>query len=215
MPRVAPTPRTPNTGNWRAGNTSAACAHARGVSSVPVRARSFAAWRARATSSQPLFRKGFDLALHMREELVGHRPVDNAVVERDGEERAGSDRDPILPVRARDDFRPLLDGPDPQDRNLPLADDRRSHQGAEDARIRDGAGAVLHFPRIELLCPRASRELVEGLRQPDDRQLIVLLDYRDDETPIECDRHADVELLSIDHAVPRDGRVHDRIRLQP
>src|SRR5687768_13932138 len=122
MLRAARPLRTPSIGNWRAGSTCGAYALARDASSVPVRARSFAAWRARATCSEPLFGKGFDPALHVREELVGHRAIDDAVVERNREVRTRPDGDGVFAVGAGDDLRTLLDGADAENANLGLAD---------------------------------------------------------------------------------------------
>ena len=66
--------------------------------------------------------------LHVREELVGDRSVDDAVIERNREIRARADGDGILAICARDHLRALLDGADSKNRDLRLVDDRRTHE---------------------------------------------------------------------------------------
>src|SRR5918999_2958090 len=117
MRRGGRLPRTPNTGNWRADNTCGACALARDASFAPVRARSSAAWRAHATCSKPLFGKGLDVSLDVRQELIGDGAVDDAVVEGNREVGARTDRDRVLPIRPSDHLGSLLDRADAENRD--------------------------------------------------------------------------------------------------
>ena len=98
--------------------------------------------------------------------------------------------------------------PTPEDRDLRLADDRRAHERAEDAGIGDRERAVLHFARIELLRARALGEIVERPREPGQREVVGVLDDRNDQPPVERDGDADVVLLAVDDVVAAHRGVH-------
>ena len=76
--------------------------------------------------------------------------------------------------------------------------------------IRDREGAVLHLARIEPLRARAIREVVERSRESGQRQIVGVLDHRDDQAPVERDRDADVDLLAVDDLVAAHGGVEHR-----
>ena len=69
----------------------------------------------REGSRHPSGQRGLRIALQTllqeSEELVGVRPIHDAVIEGKGEVRACTDRDRVLTVRAADDLWPLLDRP--------------------------------------------------------------------------------------------------------
>ena len=52
---------------------------------------------------------------------------------------------------------------------------------------------VLHFFGLQLLRARAVGEVVERSREPGERQVVGVLDDRDDEPPVERDGDADVD----------------------
>ena len=65
-----------------------------------------------------------------------------------------------------------------------------------------------------LVRARFARSLSARVR-PGERQVVRALDDGDDESPVERDRDADVDLLAIDDFVAAHRRVDDRVRLQP
>src|SRR6185312_4535916 len=107
---------------------------------------------------------GLERFLHVRKVLVGHRAVDDAVIERDREIRARADGDHVLAIGAGHHFGSFFDRTDTQDCDLGLVDDRRSHERAEHARIGDRERAALHFFGAQLLGARAAGEVVERAR---------------------------------------------------
>src|SRR6185437_6489365 len=178
MPPRDPLPRTPRSDSSRSRSTSVWHAANAGISRDRSSARSSVEWSAYAPCSEPCLGEGFDSLLDEREELIGHRAVHDAVVEGDREIRTRADGDRVFPVRTGQHARPLLDGPDAHDRHLRLADDRRPHEGAEDARVRDGEGTTLHFRRIELLESRTIREIIQRARDPGEREVVGVSDDR-------------------------------------
>lgn len=120
-----------------------------------------------------------------------------------------ADGDDIFAVRGGDDLGALLDGADAEDGDLRLVDDGRAEEAAEDSRVGDGEGAARHLVGLELLGARTVGEVVGGLREPRDGEVVGALDDGDDETPVEGDGHPEVDVALIDDLVARDLRVED------
>ena len=98
------------------------------------------------------------------------------------------------PSGAGDHLRPLLDRAEPEDRRRAERDDRRAHERAEHAGVRDRERARPALPRgFSFLRARALGEVVERAREAGERQVVGVLDDRDDEPPVERDRDADVD----------------------
>src|SRR5512132_2807103 len=78
-----------------------------------------------------------ELLAQVAEEASGERPVDQAVVVRQGEVHHRSDRNHVLAELVLDDPRALDDRVRTQDRRLRLADDRGTVERAVAAGVRD------------------------------------------------------------------------------
>src|SRR5207248_4657358 len=90
----------------------------------------------KATSVRRLV-PGLEILAEVVEEAARERPVDEAVVVREGQVHDRADRDHVLAAIVLDHPRPLDDGVSAEDRRLRLADHRRSVERAVAAGIRD------------------------------------------------------------------------------
>src|SRR6266545_3192610 len=93
-------------------------------------------------SSPILFGVPLQESFQRHQELVGCRPVDQAVVEGQRQIAHWPDGDRVYPL-TRDHDRALLNRADAQDRRLRLVDDRHREQAAADTMIGDCEGATL------------------------------------------------------------------------
>ena len=126
--------------------------------------------------------------------------VHDTVIEGEREHARGADGQHVAAIHG-DDGRLLLDRPHAQDRGLGLVDDRRADDRAEDAGVGDRERALLHFVGTQLLGARPLAEIVDGPRQAEERQLVGVLDHRDDEPPVERHRDAEVDVPPEDRAL--------------
>src|SRR5213083_1470124 len=82
----------------------------------------------------------FQILLHLGHELIGRRAIDHPMIEGKAEVSHGTDRDRVI-----NNNRALLHGPDAEDRDLRLMDDRRAEQAPRAAVVGDRKRAALHF----------------------------------------------------------------------
>jgi hypothetical protein len=145
--------------------------------------------------SRRIFRR-LDYVAKGREELVGYGSVDDPVIEAQGQQSYLPDGDCVV-----DHNRPFLNHPNPKYRDLRLIDYRRSDQPAKYAGIGDREGPPLHIIGLELLSPGTFAKIINGPRQAKQRFLVGIAYNRNYESPVECDGHADVDLLFVDDLI--------------
>src|SRR5258707_6150249 len=133
----------------------------------------------------PIFGRFLDLV----QELMGDGAVDHAVVVAQRHVAHRADGDGIV-----DDHGPLLDGAEAENADVGLADDRQAEEAAENAGIGDGEGAFLNFLGLELLAAGALCEVVQVALDAKDVLLVGVLDYANDQSPIDGHGDADGDL---------------------
>ena len=104
----------------------------------------------------------------------------------------------------------LLDLAHAQDGDLRLVDDGGADQRAEKAGIRDGERAPLDFFRLQLLLSRALGQILNAAGHLFERCRRGVLDDGDDQSVVERDGDADVDVVVVADLVAFDRRVEDR-----
>ena len=103
--------------------------------------------------------------------------------------------------------RTLLDRAQSEDCDVRLIDHRQAKQPTKDAGVRNSKRSLGNFLGFELLRARAFGQIVHRAGQAEKVFLFCVFDYRNDQTPIQRDRDADITFL-----VQHDIRsVHRRI----
>ena len=120
-----------------------------------------------------------------------------------------ADGDGVIAFLVGEDDRLLDDGADVEDGDLWLIDDRQSEAGAEDSGIGDGEGAALDLVGLQLLGAGALAQVVEGALQADEAQFVGVLDDRHEQSPVEGDGDADIDVALVVDVVAFDRGVHD------
>ena len=85
---------------------------------------------------------------------------------------------------------------DAEDGRLRLIDDGRPDDRAEHAGVGDSERALLDLVRTQLLGPGPLTEVVDGPGDAQQRELVGVLDHRDDQPPVERHRDADVDIAA-------------------
>src|ERR1700680_503912 len=94
--------------------------------------------------------------------------------------------------------RPLLDAMHAEDARLRRVEDRRRHQRAVDAAVRDGEGAALQLLDGELALARLLAELGDRLLDAGEREPVGVAHHRHYETLVAADGDADVVIILVD-----------------
>ena len=122
-------------------------------------------------------------------------------------------RTPIasLPSGRVIDGRPLLDRADRKNGHLRLVDDRRADEGPEAARIGDREGSALDVLGHQPLGAGALGQVLHCARDAQQRQLVGVPHDRNDQSPVERDGDADVDVAAVDRVVARHGGIDHRV----
>src|SRR6185437_7727320 len=118
--------------------------------------------------------------------------------------------DGVGSVRAGDDRRFLEQAAHAQNRRLRLVDDWRSELLAKNPRVFNGEGARTNFIRLQLLAPRALREIGNRPRNAQEILLLGLLDYRNNESPVQRDCDTDIDVRWVADGIAFHLRIDDR-----
>ena len=148
--------------------------------------------------------------LQLGHKFSGVRTIDNAVIESQGEPHNVANRDAVVSVRVGDDCRLLEQTTNTEDRRFWLVDHGSAELLAEDAGIGDGEGAFRHFIRLEFLAARTSCQIGDGASDAKKTALLGILDDGNDQTPVERDCDADVDVLVVANRIAFHGGIYDR-----
>src|ERR1035437_2603770 len=156
----------------------------------------------------------FKSLLHDSHELVGHSTVDNAMVVAQGEMNDRTNGDGIRAIVVGDYHGLLGDAADAHDGHVRLIDDGQAEDGAKLAGVGDGEGCTFDVRRHELLCTGAFAEVGDAALQSEEVELVGVLENGDDESPIERNGDAGVDVLVVADAIAFERAVDDGILLQ-
>jgi len=151
----------------------------------------------------------FDGGLDLFEKGDGFFPVDESMVV---SQRNEHDRTNLHLSANR--HRPHFRGVHSQDGGLRWVDNGRSHEGTEDAAIRNGKRASVHVLDREVTFFRFLSEFYESSFDVDVVHFFHISDDGDYEALGGGDSHADVDEVAIDDLVAVDDGVDDRLVLQ-
>src|SRR5262245_13309944 len=145
--------------------------------------------------------------------MVGHRAVDDAVIERETQRGDVADGDRVA-VFGLDHPWPFVNAAQSEDGHLRLVDDRRGGVTAEEPEVGDREGSARDLVRFELLAARAIGQVLRSPRQPRQAQRVGLFDDWHDQAPVERDGDADVVIVFVGDVLALDRRVYYRKRLE-
>jgi len=80
---------------------------------------------------------------------------------------------------------------------LRLIDDWRPEETAKYSGVSDRKSAAGYFVWFQLLGPSAIGKIVCNARESGNTQIVSTFDYRNNETPVECYRHAEIDVLLV------------------
>ena len=161
-----------------------------------------------------LFAPGLQRLLHQIHELVGYGAVDEAVIVAESQVDDGADRDRVGTVLVGNHHGLLGDSADTHDRRIRLVDDGESEDRAELAGVGDGEGGAFDVLGFEFLGTGALAEIGDAALQAEEIQVARILEDGDDESPVEGDSDAHVDLAVITDVVAFEAGVDDRPLLQ-
>src|SRR6185436_3550849 len=104
----------------------------------------------------------------------------------------------------------LVHRADAKNRHLRLADDRQTEQRAENAWVRDRERAALDFFRLELFAARTRRQVLNGPAGPQHVALVRAANDRYDQSLLERDGNAEVDVFLVDDVLAVDRGVRER-----
>src|SRR5215813_2212933 len=138
----------------------------------------------------------FDYIPNCRQKLICNRAINDPMVKAETEDSHLTNCNRIVY-----DDGPFLDNSDTQYRHLRLVDNWSSCPSSENSGIGDREGPALHFIGLELLFARALSEIIHRVSQPKKRLLIGPTDYRHDQSPIERDCHAYIDVFLVNDLI--------------
>src|SRR4051812_29825950 len=145
------------------------------------------------------------------QELRALLPVDETVVE--GHRQLSDPARLDALVNSTADYPGLpADGSERQDRGFAWVEDRRAGVHAEYPDVRDGDRAAAHVRRRGLARSGRFGELADSLREPEQRQLVGVLDVGHYQTAVGRRRDAEVHVVLVDDLASR--RVPEGIDLR-
>src|SRR5258708_10827481 len=132
-----------------------------------------------------------------------------------GEVNDGANCDGICPIFIGDHQRLFSDTADAHDGDVRLIDDGQAEDGTKLAGIGDGESGTLDISRHELLRTGTLAEIGDAALQSQEVELVGVLENGDNESPLEGDRDARVDVLVVADAVAFERAVDDRKFLHP
>ena len=148
---------------------------------------------------------GFEDSFEFEHESAGVRAVDEAVVEAEAIHLDGADGDCVVAFGVGEDDGLFAEAADGEDGGLRLVDDGGAELAAEDAGVGEGKGRAGGFFGQKLFGAGAECEVGEGAGEIDEGALLGLADDGHDESPLEGDGDAEMDVL-----VVLDGRADER-----
>ena len=151
----------------------------------------------------------FEGLFYLGHELACVGPVDDAVIEAEGEVQEVPDGDGVGSVFGGDDGGFLEEAADAEDGRLGLVDDGRTELLAEDAGVGDGEGPGADFVGLELFAARSLGKVGDGAGDAEEVFLFGFLDDGNDESPVERNGDANVDVRGVADGVACHLRVDD------
>src|ERR1700676_894078 len=133
--------------------------------------------------SQYVLRPVFENRLDLAGELIGERPIEQAMIKRESQGGDGTNPDRVV-----DHYRFFLHSSQAQDGHLRLIDNRCGEYTAETPEVGDGERATLYFIGLQLAGTRARREIDNGALQAHHVLLIGVANYWYDQPILERNR---------------------------
>src|SRR5450631_632210 len=146
-------------------------------------------------------------------ELVGQSAVDDAMVVTVREVNDGTDGDGIRAVFVGDHHGLFGDTADAHDGDVRLVDDGQAEDSAKLAGVGNGESRTFDVRRHELLRTGALSEVSDAALQSEEVEFVGVLENGDDESPVERDGDASVDVLVVADAVAFQRAVDDGILL--
>src|ERR1700687_208007 len=156
----------------------------------------------------------FKSFLYDNHELVGQGAVDNTMVVAQREVNDGTDGNGICAIFVGDHHGLFGDTADAHDGHVRLVDDGQAEDGAKLSGIGDGEGCTFDVRRHELLGTGALAEVGDAALQSEEVEFVGVLENGDNESPIERDGDASVDVFVVADAVTFERAVDDGILLQ-
>ena len=150
----------------------------------------------------------------MSHELIRDGAVDETVVVAERQVNDGADGDGIVTIFIGDDQWLLGDSADAQDGRVRLIDDGQTEDGAELAGVGDGEGGAFDIFGLQFLGAGALAEVGDAALQAEEVEVAGVFEDGDDESPVEGDGDANVDLSMVADAIAFERGVDYRPLLQ-
>ena len=157
---------------------------------------------------------GFELAFEFAHEFAGVGAVDDAMVEAEAVVLHGADGDGVVAFGVGEDDGFFLERADGEDGGLGLIDNGETDLIAEDSGIGEGEGRSADFVGGELLGARAAGEVGDRSGEIREAALFGFADGGHDESPLEGDGDAEIEIGVIVDGVVDERRIDDGVVAQ-
>src|SRR5581483_462360 len=154
------------------------------------------------------------ILFHLGHELVSDGSVDEAVIVAQREVNYGADGDGVVAVPVGDYHGLLGDSTYAHDGGVGLVDDGQAEDGAELAGVGDGKSGAFDVFGLELLGAGTLAEIGDAALQAEEIQVAGVLEDGDDESPIQGDSDAHVDVAMVADIVAFDVGVEDGPLLQ-
>ena len=126
----------------------------------------------------------------------------------------GADGDRVVAFFVGDDQRLFGDAADAHDGGVGLIDDGQAEDGAELAGVGDGEGGAFDVFGLEFLGAGALAEVGDAALQAEEVEVAGILEDGDDESPVESDGDAYIDVAVVADVVAFEGSVDDGPLLQ-
>lgn len=146
--------------------------------------------------------------------MVGYGAIDYAVIVAQGQMDDGADGYGIVSVIVGYDHRLFRDATDSHDRDVGLIDDGQTEDSAELAGIGDGEGCAFDVGGHELFVACALTEASDAALEAEEVELVGAFEDGNDESPIEGNGDAGVDVLVVADVVAFERSVDDGELLQ-
>jgi len=160
------------------------------------------------------FGPGFQIFFHLGHELVGYSAIDQAMIVAEREMNDGADGDGIGTVFICDHHWLLGNSADAHDRGVWLIDDRESEHRSKLARVGDGECRTFDIFRLELLSTGALAKVGDSALQAKEIQVAGILQDGNDQSPVERDGDAHIDVAVVVDVVAFDICIEDGPLLQ-
>src|SRR5580693_408355 len=156
-----------------------------------------------------LFAPRFQILLHQSHELVSDGAVNEAVVVAEREVNDGANGDGIVAFFVGDDEGLLGNASHAHDGGVRLIDDGQAKNGAELAGVGDGEGGAFDVLRLEFLATGAFAEVGDTALQTEEVEVAGILEDGDDESPVEGDGNAYINVAVVADVIAFERGVDD------